>query len=194
MKKDIILAGVGGQGVLSIAAIIAQAAVAEGLAVRQSEVHGMAQRGGAVLAHLRISDKAIASDLVPRGGADLIISMEPLESLRYAAWLSPEGALVTAAEPCINIPNYPEISVVIKTIGGFPLSRIVEAAALAKEAGLARAVNMVMVGAASPFLPLKPETLEAAIQKMFAGKDVSVGEANRRAFALGRKAASEDIK
>ncbi|MDR2178643.1 MAG: 2-oxoacid:acceptor oxidoreductase family protein, partial [Treponema sp.] len=99
MKKDIILAGVGGQGVLSIAAIIAQAAVTEGLAVRQSEVHGMAQRGGAVLAHLRIADGPIAGDLVSRGGADLIISMEPLESLRYAEWLSPQGALVSAAEP-----------------------------------------------------------------------------------------------
>ncbi|MDR0402113.1 MAG: 2-oxoacid:acceptor oxidoreductase family protein, partial [Treponema sp.] len=97
MKQDIILAGVGGQGVLSIAAIIARAA--EGLFVRQSEVHGMAQRGGAVLAHLRLSSEAIAGDLAPRGGADLIISMEPLESLRYLSWLSPDGALVTAAEP-----------------------------------------------------------------------------------------------
>ncbi|GHV38762.1 indolepyruvate oxidoreductase [Spirochaetia bacterium] len=190
MKKDIILAGVGGQGVLSIAAIIAQAAVKEGLAVRQSEVHGMAQRGGAVLAHLRISDKAIASDLVPQGGADLIISMEPLESLRYTAWLSPKGALVTAADPFVNIPNYPDLPSILKAIASFPLSRTVEAAALAKEAGLARAVNMVMVGAASPFLPLKSETLEATITAMFAGKDVSVGEANRKAFALGRRAAS----
>ncbi|GHT70260.1 indolepyruvate oxidoreductase [Spirochaetia bacterium] len=188
MKKDIILAGVGGQGVLSIAAIIAKAAVKEGLAVRQSEVHGMAQRGGAVLAHLRISDGAIASDMVPQGGADLIISMEPLESLRYTAWLSPNGALVTAAEPFVNIPNYPELPSVLKAIEGFPLSRIVEAAALAKEAGLARAVNMVMVGAASPFLPIKAETLENTIQKMFAGKDAAVGEANRKAFQLGRKA------
>ncbi|GHV02390.1 indolepyruvate oxidoreductase [Spirochaetia bacterium] len=190
MKKDIILAGVGGQGVLSIAAIIAKAAVKEGLTVRQSEVHGMAQRGGAVLAHLRISDKTIASDLVPQGGADLIISMEPLESLRYTAWLSPEGALVTAAEPFINIPNYPEIPAILKAIEDFPLSRIVEAASLAKEAGLARAVNMVMVGAASPFLPLKPETLENTITAMFAGKDAAVGEANRKAFTLGRNAAS----
>jgi indolepyruvate ferredoxin oxidoreductase beta subunit len=190
MKKDIILAGVGGQGVLSIAAIIARGAVREGLQVRQSEVHGMAQRGGAVLAHLRISGTAIASDLVPQGGADLIISMEPLESLRYAAWLSPEGALVTAAEPFVNIPNYPDLSSVLAAIAGFPLFRIVEAAALAKEAGLARAVNMVMVGAASPFLPLKSETLEAAIAATFAGKDAAACEANRKAFALGRKAAS----
>jgi indolepyruvate ferredoxin oxidoreductase beta subunit len=189
MKTDIILAGVGGQGVLSIAAIIAQAAVTEGLAVRQSEVHGMAQRGGAVLAHLRISDKTIAGDLVPQGGADLIISMEPLESLRYAVWLSPQGSLVTAAEPFVNIPDYPEPQTIKGLIARFPRYRLVEAAALAKEAGLPRAVNMVMVGAASPFLPVSPETLEAAIAALFAAKEPSVAEANKKAFALGRAAA-----
>jgi indolepyruvate ferredoxin oxidoreductase beta subunit len=188
MKTDIILAGVGGQGVLSIAAIIAQGAVKEGLAVRQSEVHGMAQRGGAVLAHLRISNEAIPSDLVPQGGADLIISMEPLESLRYAAWLSPKGALVTAAEPLINIPNYPEIAEIIKTVLSFPVSRVINAAALAKEAGSQRSVNMVMVGAASPFLPLKAETLEETIDSMFASKDAAIIESNRKAFNLGREA------
>jgi indolepyruvate ferredoxin oxidoreductase beta subunit len=185
MKTDIILAGVGGQGVLSIAAIIAQAAAAEGFHIRQSEVHGMAQRGGAVLAHLRISDKAIPSDLVPQGGADLIISMEPLESLRYAAWLCPSGALVTAAEPLVNIPNYPELAEVLQAAAAFPRARVVEAAALAKEAGLARAVNMVMVGAASPFLPVTPHALEAAIAALFAGKDPSVVAANKRAFTRG---------
>jgi indolepyruvate ferredoxin oxidoreductase beta subunit len=187
MKKDIILAGVGGQGVLSIAAIIAQAAVREGLNVRQSEVHGMAQRGGAVLAHLRISNAAIASDLVPRGRADLIISMEVLESLRYAAWLAPSGALVSAAEPFVNINDYPDIESVSNAVKSFPLYRLIEASALAREAGAARSVNMVMVGAASPFLPLKPETLEDAIISMFASKD-DVAEANRKAFNLGRAA------
>jgi indolepyruvate ferredoxin oxidoreductase beta subunit len=186
MKTDIILAGVGGQGVLSIAAIIAQAAVKEGLTVRQSEVHGMAQRGGAVLAHLRISSEAIASDLVPQGEANLIISMEPLEGLRYAAWLSPKGALVTAAEPLVNIPNYPDIAEIIKTISTFPINCIVEAAALAREAGSQRSVNMVMVGAASPFLPLKAETLEETINATFASKDASIIESNRKAFNLGR--------
>jgi indolepyruvate ferredoxin oxidoreductase beta subunit len=188
MKCDVILAGVGGQGVLSIAAIIAQAAVEEGFAVRQSEVHGMAQRGGAVLAHLRIADNSIASDLVPRGGADLILSMEPLESLRYAAWLSPDGALVSAAEPLVNIPNYPDLQGIINTIKSFPLNRIVEAAALAKEAGLAKAVNMVMVGAASAFLPIKTETMESTIEKMFAHKNAAAVEANKKAYNLGKNA------
>ena len=189
MKCDVILAGVGGQGVLSVAAIIAQAAVDEGLRVRQSEVHGMAQRGGAVLAHLRLADNTIASDLVPRGGADIILSMEPLESLRYAAWLSPDGALVSAAEPMVNIPNYPDLDGIVKTIKTFPVYRVVEAAALAKEAGLARAVNMVMVGAASAFLPIGTKTLETTIEKMFAHKDAATVEANKKAFALGKDAA-----
>jgi indolepyruvate ferredoxin oxidoreductase beta subunit len=188
MKKDIILAGVGGQGVLSIAAIIARAAVKAGLSVRQSEVHGMAQRGGAVLAHLRIADGAVFSDLVPQGAADLIISMEPLESLRYAVWLSPEGVLVTAAEPFVNIPDYPAIDTIKSTIETFPCFRIVEAAALAKEAGLAKAVNMVMVGAASPFLPVGADILEDTITELFASRGVA--EANRKAFALGRNASS----
>jgi indolepyruvate ferredoxin oxidoreductase beta subunit len=188
MKCDVILAGVGGQGILSVAAMIAQAAVNEGLAVRQSEVHGMAQRGGAVLAHLRISDGVIASDLVPKGGADIIISMEPLESLRYAAWLSPSGVLVSAADPLVNIGNYPELPGIIAAIKGFPLWRLIEAAALAKEAGLVRAVNTVMVGAASPFLPLKAETLETTIAAMFAHKEASIASANTVAFKLGRQA------
>ncbi|MDR3311837.1 MAG: indolepyruvate oxidoreductase subunit beta [Spirochaetaceae bacterium] len=189
MKKDIILAGVGGQGVLSIAAIIARAAVDSGFAVRQSEVHGMAQRGGAVLAHLRISDEAIPSDLVPQGGADLIIAMEPLESLRYAVWLSPQGALVTATEPFVNIPDYPEIDSIVAVIKRFPQYRLVEAAELAKKAGHPRTVNMVMVGAASPFLPILAETLENTITAMFAAKAPDIAEANSKAFNLGRATA-----
>jgi indolepyruvate ferredoxin oxidoreductase beta subunit len=191
MKCDVILAGVGGQGVLSIAAIIAQAAVREGLAARQSEVHGMAQRGGAVLAHLRMSDGTIACDLVPRGGADIIISMEPLESLRYASWLAPEGALVTAAEPLVNIGNYPALPDILAAVKQFPVWRLVETAALAKEAGLARAVNMVRVGAASPFLPVRAEILEQTITAGFAGKDEAVIAANAKAFQLGRLAAAQ---
>jgi indolepyruvate ferredoxin oxidoreductase beta subunit len=190
LKTDIILAGVGGQGVLSIAAIIARAAAACSFQVRQGEVHGMAQRGGAVLAHLRISDKALPSDLVPKGGADLILSMEPLESLRYAAWLSPEGALVSAADPLVNIPNYPDIAKLLKTIAAFPRARIVEAAAIAKEAGSAKSVNMAMVGAASPFLPVKSEILLQTIAEMFAGKAPAVTEANKKAFVLGRNAST----
>jgi indolepyruvate ferredoxin oxidoreductase beta subunit len=186
VKKDIILAGVGGQGVLSIAAIIAKAAVWTGLSVRQSEVHGMSQRGGAVLAHLRVADTVIASDLVPRGAADIIVSMEPLESLRYTAWLAPDGALVTAGEPFVNIDDYPEIDAIFEIIRRFPKHRIVNAASLAKKAGLPKSVNMVMAGAAALFLPLSEGTLEAAVEDLFVTKGAAVIEANKKAFNLGK--------
>ncbi|MDR2495015.1 MAG: indolepyruvate oxidoreductase subunit beta [Spirochaetaceae bacterium] len=189
MKTDIILAGVGGQGVLSIAAIIARGAVKAGLRTRQSEVHGMAQRGGAVLAHLRVADSPIHSDLTPQGAADLIIAMEPLESLRYLRWLSPHGAVVTAAEPFRNIDPYPDLHLIIKTIESLPSSRIIHAEALAKAAGFPKAVNMVMVGAAFPFLPIPREQLEAAIDDSFSTKDPAVAAANRKAFALAVSAA-----
>jgi len=194
MKYDVILAGVGGQGVLSVASIIAHAALGEGLLVRQSEVHGMAQRGGAVLSHLRIADKEIAGDLVPRGGADLVISMEPLESLRYVSWLKSSGVLVTAAEPFVNIGNYPEIGEIISSIKRLPHHRLVEAAALAKEAGLAKAVNTVMVGAASCFLPVKPQGLEKTITEVFSKKDAAAIAANAKAFKLGKAAAAAGAK
>ena len=126
MKYDIILAGVGGQGVLSIAAIIASAAMKSGLSVRQSEVHGMSQRGGGVSAHLRLSDTVIASDLIPQGKADMILAMEPMESLRYLPWLGAKGVLLTAAEPFVNINNYPEIETIYKTIDSLPDSRILK--------------------------------------------------------------------
>lgn len=187
MKRDIILAGVGGQGILSVAAIIAKAAVDLHLSVRQSEVHGMSQRGGAVLAHLRLSDGPIYSDLVPKGGADLIISMEPLEGLRYLAWLKPEGTLVSAAEPFINISDYPGLEQIQKIIRSLPRAYLVETQGLAKEAGLARAANMVLIGAASPYLPIPAPAMEGTICELFAAKEPAVIDANIRAFRLGRK-------
>jgi indolepyruvate ferredoxin oxidoreductase beta subunit len=159
--------------------------------VRQSEVHGMAQRGGAVLAHLRISDETIVSDLVPRGCADIIIAMEPLESLRYIEWLAPSGVLVSAAEPLVNIPNYPETADILAAVRSLPRSRLIEAVTLAKEAGLPRAINTVMVGAASLFLPLEVQTMENTIAAMFSMKEPSIAVANTNAFRLGRKAAAE---
>jgi indolepyruvate ferredoxin oxidoreductase beta subunit len=189
MKYDIIFAGVGGQGVLSMAAIIGRAAVAEGLQAKQSEVHGMAQRGGAVQAHLRLSDRAIASDLIGRGVADLILSLEPLESLRYLSYLSPRGALVTAAEPFANIPDYPELSQLHAHVRALPHGMVVEAERIASEAGDVQAVNTVMVGAASPFLPMNPDHLEAAVRENFERKGEGVVNLNLAAFRAGRAAA-----
>jgi indolepyruvate ferredoxin oxidoreductase beta subunit len=191
MKYDIILAGVGGQGVLSLAAIIARAAMIDGLFVRQSEVHGMAQRGGAVLAHLRISDSAIAGDLVPAGAADMILAMEPLESLRYLSFLKPEGIVVSASEPFLNIPDYPELEKVLGAVRGLPRSLLVDAAGIAKEAGSPRAVNMALAGAASLLLPVKLESIERGVDELFGAKDPQAAQVNRRAIELARERAAK---
>jgi indolepyruvate ferredoxin oxidoreductase beta subunit len=185
---DIILAGVGGQGVLSLAAIVAKAAMLDGLYVRQSEVHGMAQRGGAVLAHLRISDEPIAGDLVPSGGADMILAMEPLESLRYLSYLKPEGIVVSASEPVVNIPDYPELEKVLGAVRALPRSLLVDAAGIAKEAGSPKAVNMALAGAASLMLPVKLASIERGVDELFGAKDPQAAAASRKAIELSRAA------
>ena len=189
MKFDIILAGVGGQGVLSVSAIIASSAMKEGLAVKQSEVHGMSQRGGAVLANLRISDRPIASDLIPRGSAALVLSMEPIESLRYLEFLASDGTVITATDPVVNITDYPPIEAVLAQIRRLPRAILVDADKLARQAGSARATNMVMVGAASHLLPVAFETLEHFVGTLFAAKGAKVVETNLKALHAGRDAA-----
>jgi indolepyruvate ferredoxin oxidoreductase beta subunit len=189
MKYDILLSGVGGQGVLSMAAVIGRAAVDEGLGAKQSEVHGMAQRGGAVQAHLRLSDGPIASDLIPLGRADLILSLEPLEALRYIGHLAPDGVLISAANALVNIPDYPEVETVRRRIRALPRGVLIEAERLAEEAGDLQAVNSVMVGAASGFLPLPAAALERALEETFARKGETARAVNRAAFAAGRRAA-----
>jgi indolepyruvate ferredoxin oxidoreductase beta subunit len=190
MKYDIILAGVGGQGVLSVSAIIASSAMKEGLHVKQSEVHGMSQRGGAVLANLRLSDRPIASDLIPLGRASMILSMEPVESLRYLRYLDPAGAIVTSSDPFLNIPDYPPLDSILAAIRTLPGAALIEAERLAREAGSARATNMVMVGAASHRLPVQVETLTQFIESMFARKGEKTVATNLKAFEAGRKAAA----
>jgi indolepyruvate ferredoxin oxidoreductase beta subunit len=190
MKYDVILAGVGGQGVLSMASVIGRAAALEGLQVEQSEVHGMSQRGGAVVAHLRLSDQPIASPLVPRGTADLILSMEPVESLRYVAYLAPAGSLVTATSAVVNIGDYPEMEHVLAQVRALPHSVLVDAERLAYEAGDVLAVNTVMVGAAAHLLPLKVESLEDSVRATFRPKGDRVAEVNLAAFRRAREAAA----
>jgi indolepyruvate ferredoxin oxidoreductase, beta subunit len=190
MTYDIILAGVGGQGVLSVSAIIAASAMKEGLFVKQSEVHGMSQRGGAVLANLRLADAPIASDLIPLASAAMILSMEPLESLRYLQFLAADGAVVTSINPVVNILNYPDLEGLLAHVRALPLSRLVDGEKLARAAGSARATNMVMVGAASHRLPVRVETLEHFIETTFAAKGEKVVETNLKAFRAGREAAA----
>lgn len=187
MKNDIILAGVGGQGILSIASVIGLAAVSNDLFLKQSEVHGMSQRGGDVQSHLRLSDKTVSSDLIPYGKADLIISVEPMESLRYLPWLSKNGWLVTNSEPFINIQDYPSIDEIIKEIKKIKNHIIVDADKIAKETGSARSGNIVILGAASPFIDMSYESLEAGIRKLFGRKGDDVVDLNLKALKAGRE-------
>jgi len=190
MKKDIILAGVGGQGILSIAFVIDNAAMKQGLFFKQAEVHGMAQRGGAVQSHLRYSDEEIYSDLVPRGKADIILGVEPLESLRYLDYLAPEGIVISSSKPFINIPDYPGIDLVLDKIRALKNHVLVDSEALAKEAGSVRAQNMVMVGAASRFLGLEEASLLEYVKQLFAPKGEKLVDLNVKAFQLGKGAAA----
>ena len=189
MKRDIILAGVGGQGLLSIAAVLGDAALGLGLHLRQCEVHGMAQRGGVVQSHIRYSDAPLYSDLVREGTADLILSLEPMESLRYLPFLRPDGALVTNSAPVKNIPDYPDIDRILGEIRRLPRHRIVDAAIMAEQAGSLQCANLVLLGAATPFLGLVEDSLEAGIRSVFAGKDPRIVDTNLRGFRLGVEAA-----
>lgn len=194
MKKDIILAGVGGQGILSIAAIIGTAAVKAGLYLKQAEVHGMSQRGGDVQSNLRISDEPIASDLIPVGKADLIISVEPMEALRYVPMLSAEGWIITNTTPFINIPDYPAIEEILEVIESQPYHIKLDAESIAKQIGSLKSANVVILGAATPFLGLSYEQIEDAIRTMFGRKGDEIVNMNLAALKAGREQADLQTK
>ena len=177
MKLDIILSGVGGQGILSIAAIIGEAALEEKLHIKQAEVHGMSQRGGDVQSNLRISSEPIRSDLIARGGADLILSLEPMEALRYLPYLSDTGWIVTNAAPFVNIPNYPQVDDLLADLKRVP-----------------RAANVVLLGAASPILGIGIEKIEDGIRRFFGRKGDDVVAMNLKALACGREAAEHIMR
>jgi indolepyruvate ferredoxin oxidoreductase, beta subunit len=185
MDRNIILAGVGGQGILTIAYVLDNAAQELGLHFKQAEVHGMAQRGGAVQSHLRFSSSPVHSDLIPLGAADLVLSVEPLESLRYVHYLGPRGAVVSNDEPHVNIPDYPAVDELLARYEAFPAAVLVNARALARRAGSPRAENIAMIGAAAPDLGIPREVLERVIDRLFEKKGEKVVAANRKAFEYG---------
>lgn len=186
MNINIILAGVGGQGILTLAAVIDHAAMRSGLQIKQAEVHGMSQRGGAVQSHLRISDEVIYSDLIPQGKADLILSLEPLEVLRYLPYLSEEGIIITATEPVKNIGNYPDEDQIVKQIKETGHKSIfVDAAKIAKTAGSPRTENVVMVGVVSRFIGIDKQQFESSLKEMFGSKGEEIVAMNLKAFNLG---------
>lgn len=178
MKTDIILCGVGGQGILSIATIIGEAAMNENLYIKQAEVHGMSQRGGDVQSNLRISSEPIYSDLIAKGTADVIISMEPMEALRYLPFLKKNGWIITSSAPFINIPNYPDIDLLNYELAKIQNLVSLDIDKIAKELGVPRSANMVLLGAAQPVLGLEMAKLEDAIRRVFARKGECIVEAN----------------
>ncbi|MBR6721590.1 MAG: indolepyruvate oxidoreductase subunit beta [Alistipes sp.] len=186
MKKDIILAGVGGQGILSIATVIGEAALTEGWNIKQAEVHGMSQRGGDVQSNLRLSTEPIASDLIAKGGADIIISLEPMEALRYLPYLKKDGWVVTSNVPFINIPTYPAQEELDAHLAALPHCVSLNVEQLAKDAGAPlQAANMVLLGAAIPMLDIELEKIEAGIRRIFARKGEEVIEKNLAAVHAG---------
>ncbi len=192
MNYNLILSGVGGQGILTIAAVLDTATLQQNLFVKQSEVHGMSQRGGAVQCHVRISDKEIYSDLIPQGKADMILSVEPMELLRYLPYLANKGWLITDSNPFINISNYPEKKELYEQIKSHPNHIIINATAVAKKLGNTKAANMVLLGAASTLIPISEESILTAIKKLFQNKSERVINLNIEAFQTGKKLAKEN--
>ena len=193
MKQDIILAGVGGQGILSIATVIGSAALDQGLYLKQAEVHGMSQRGGDVQSHLRLSTDPIHSDLIPHGSADLVVSLEPMEALRYLPYLCKDGWIVTSCVPFRNIPNYPDPDRVLEALRALPRTIVLDVEATAKEVNSARSANMVLLGAASAVMGLlDPDKLRDGIRRIFARKGDAIVEANIKAFDAGLLLSQKD--
>jgi len=189
MKKDIILAGVGGQGILTIATIIGDAATAAGLNLKQAEVHGMSQRGGDVQSNLRLSTELIHSDLIKQGATDLIISMEPMEALRYIPYINKEAWVITSSHPFKNIPNYPEEEALMKELENLPHVATLPIEDVAKENNLPKSANVILLGMAARYIDiLSPEQLRESITRVFASKGDKVVEANLKAFDLGLEA------
>ncbi|MBP5306989.1 MAG: indolepyruvate oxidoreductase subunit beta [Paludibacteraceae bacterium] len=191
MKTDIILCGVGGQGILSIATIIGEAAMNDNLYIKQAEVHGMSQRGGDVQSNLRLSDREIHSDLISKGGADVIISMEPMEALRYLPYLGKEGWIITGNAPFVNIPNYPDMEVLKSDYAKLERVISIDIDTLAKEHNIPRSANVILLGAAQRALGIPYEKLEQAVRNVFARKGEAVVEANIKALAIGREQQKE---
>lgn len=189
MKADIVLAGVGGQGVLTAAGILAEAGRRAGFTVKQGEIHGMSQRGGAVTANLRMADGPVASDLIPRGQASMILSLEPLEALRWLAYLSYSGVVVTSSNPVENIPDYPPLSEVLLALERLPQAVVVDADPIARTAGSGHANNVVMLGAAAGFLPFRPSLLRGVVGELFGRRSERLRDVNLRAFDAGQAAA-----
>ena len=188
MKKDLILCGVGGQGILSIATVIGEAATKAGIFLKQAEVHGMSQRGGDVQSNLRLSTTEIYSDLIPLAKADLIISMEPMEVLRYLPYINKTSWIVTNSKPFVNIPDYPEEGKLFAELDALPNIKKLDIEEVAKSIMMPKSANMVLLGMAAKYIEIvSVEQLKEAIKTVFARKGEAIVEANLKAFEEGMK-------
>ena len=194
MKTDIILAGVGGQGIITIASILGEAALLNNLYVKQSEIHGMSQRGGDVQSDFRISDRPIFSDLIPKGNADLIVSMEPMEALRYIPFLKENGWIISNSRSFVNVDNYPDENIIISEIKHNAYSLCIDIEKMSIEIGNPKSANIVLLGAASPFIIIEEGKIEEAIKFIFQKKGINIINKNIDAFRKGREITLSQIK
>lgn len=190
--KNIMIVGVGGQGSLLASKLLGKLLLTRGYDVKVSEVHGMSQRGGDVQSNLRLSRERIWSDLIPKGGCDLILSLEPMEALRYLPWLAPDGWIVTNTTPFVNIPNYPEMDDIHKELASVGRVVSVDCDAIAKDVGSPKSANMVLLGASASVMEIiDPEKLREGIAEVFARKGEKIVEMNIAAFNAGLEASKK---
>jgi len=184
---NILISGVGGQGVVLASYVLSQTALAEGFDVKQSEVHGMAQRGGCVTGHLRLGERVYSSLITP-GTADVLLAFESVEAARYLHWLRPGGVVVyntvhlNSSTVSAGLDTYPE-DIDARIAEDWPNVRALDASALAAQAGTVKAANVVMLGAVSSALPFGADAMEAVIRRSVPPKTIDV---NLEAFRLGR--------
>ncbi len=187
IKLDIVISGVGGQGAILASDIIGKAAVLEGVPIRAAETHGMAQRGGSVVNHIRLGCEL--GSMIPLHGADVLLALEPAEALRYIDSLSDDGVVIVNTQPVFPITvtsggdEYPDVSEIVSVLKSNHKVVAFNAFELAIEAGHPQAMNVVMVGAVSNYLPMSEELLIDCIKRMVPPKTVDI---NVRAFELGR--------
>lgn len=189
MKIDIIFAGVGGQGIISAAAMVVQTATKLGLNAKQNEVHGMAQRGGSVVCFVRISDEEISSNTIPKGQADFIFATEPMEAIRYIDYISPNGTVITNDTPFINIPEYPDTDKLLGFLKNESNAIIIDGKRLNEEISNPKVANTAVLGVLIPRLGINKmeETFIELIELRFKSKGDKIIELNKKAYWWGKK-------
>lgn len=182
----IILSGVGGQGVLSLAQILLEALRRSGLHTLQSEIHGMSQRGGSVHAQVCYAEAPLSSPIIDEGCADLLIALEPLEALRYVSMLRLNGALVVSEEPQTDMAGYPPLEDIYAALKAVPGAHLVDTEDLARRLNHRQAGGMALLGMASRFLPVDDAVWREVIAQRFEAKGPRITEKNLEAFEAGR--------